>query len=386
VVGASEDFGSLDQQLRAFSISPPLQRPTHTHSRPPPQTPLTPPQPVDMASYAHLLKLERFSGEEDSVAVTDFLDTLELTFTCLESIQDPIKRERAKVLTLQGHLEGKARQFWLSLRAEKKATFLTASEALKSKFPERVDDYREWAIKYKAISDLNNLVQGSMTVDKYAEKAKEIFNVLGDEYSRVLATKFMDGLADDAIQVTIDNEMTEDSKFPEMMTIYERCTKTRRRREMAFQQPELKQKEPAKSEQEMMLEMIKNNSQMVLQIGEMLKGLALPKQQPDRPNFGGREYQPIVGTVGSTQGSQNNSEYQKPRPNCGDRPHDRSYQPIEDAVCFTCGSPGHRAYECHFRNPPLSEEQDKQNTAYVRPGNSQGSNRVSSGGPWNPYS
>ena len=199
-----------------------------------------------------------------------------------------------------------------------------------------MDDYREWAIKYKAISDLNNLVQGSMTVDKYAEKAKEIFNVLGDEYSRVLATKFMDGLADDAIQVTIDNEMTEDSKFPEMMTIYERCTKTRRRREMAFQQPELKQKEPAKSEQEMMLEMIKNNSQMVLQIGEMLKGLALPKQQPDRPNFGGREYQPIVGTVGST------------------RPQD---QP--DVVCYNCGVRGHRVFECRSTNPLSREEQDK---------------------------
>jgi len=111
-----------------------------------------------------------------------------------------------------------------------------------------------------------------MTGDKYAEKAKKIFNILGDEYSRVLAIKFMDGLADDAIQVIIDNEMTEGSKFSKMMTIYERCTKTHRRREIAFQQSELK-KEPAKSGQEMMLEMMKNNFQMVLQVREMLKEL-----------------------------------------------------------------------------------------------------------------
>jgi len=159
-----------------------------------------------MAAYAHLLKPERFSGEKNTIGVTDFLNSLEVAFTCLEPMQDAGQKEKAKVVVLQGRLDGKAKQFWLSLRAEKKATFNTASEALKSKFPDRVDDHQEWVIKSKAISDLNNLAQGSMTGDKYAEKAKEIFNILGDEYSRVLATKFMDGLADDAIQVIIDNE------------------------------------------------------------------------------------------------------------------------------------------------------------------------------------
>jgi len=96
----------------------------------------------------------------------------------------------------------------------------------------------------------------------------------------------------------------------------EKCTKFLRRREMMKQRPE--PIKDSKTEQEMMVEAMKQNSQMVFQIREMLKGLTLPKQQAARPSFGGRGYQLIVETVGSAQGGQNSSEYQKTRPNYGD--------------------------------------------------------------------
>ena len=71
---------------------------------------------VTMAGYGNemgmfqLIKPEPFSGERGSANVDDFLDTLELTFPYLErQVINPDRRERAKVLTLQGHLEGKAK-------------------------------------------------------------------------------------------------------------------------------------------------------------------------------------------------------------------------------------------------------------------------------------
>ena len=310
-----------------------------------------------MASYAHLLKPERFSGEKNTIGVTDFLNSLEVAFTCLESMQDTTQKEQAKVVILQGHLDGKAKQFWLSLRSDKKATFELASQALKRRFPTYEDSLGDWEEKVKAVSEMNMLMQGSLTSAQYVEKANDLFNVLGEEYSLVLATKFVDGIIDDNTKLTVDAQLDEAYNFPDVIKAYEKCTKFLRRREMMKQRPE-PIKDSSKTEQEMMVEAMKQNSQMVFQIGEVLKGLTLPKQQAER-NFGGRGYQPIVGTVGSTQGGQNSSEYQKPRPNYGNRAQDRPYQPREDVVCFTCESPGHRAYECRFRNPPLREEQDK---------------------------
>lgn len=109
-------------------------------------TPILPIPPVPIPAqlsgmaYLHLFKPERFSGEKNTLAVDDFLDTLEMSFSCLESITDPVKQERAKVLALQGHLDGKARAFWMTLRADRKATFVLASEALKQRFPTHDDE------------------------------------------------------------------------------------------------------------------------------------------------------------------------------------------------------------------------------------------------------
>jgi len=113
--------------------------------------------------HLQIIKPERFSVEGDSVAVADFLDTLELTFTYLESIQDPVKRERAKVLALKGHLKGKARQFWLCLRSDKKATFKLASQVLKRKFLTYEDRLGDWEKKAKAVSEMNTLMQDNLT-------------------------------------------------------------------------------------------------------------------------------------------------------------------------------------------------------------------------------
>ena len=85
-----------------------------------------------------LIKPEPFSGERGSANVDDFLDTLELTFPYLErQVVDPGRRERAKVLALQSHLEGKAKAFLIALRPASKTTYVLAAAALHQRFPVR---------------------------------------------------------------------------------------------------------------------------------------------------------------------------------------------------------------------------------------------------------
>lgn len=170
---------------------------------------INPPNPIpgiEMA-YVHLFKPENFSGEKNTIQVEDFLDTLELSFPCLDSITDAAKKERAKVLALQSHLEGEAKQFWVTLKADKKASFEAASNALKQRFQVQNTGLEEWAEKAQAISNLNNLSQGGLSGEKYVERASRIFAVLGEEYSSVIATKFVDGLLDDTTRIMIDAQV-----------------------------------------------------------------------------------------------------------------------------------------------------------------------------------
>ena len=99
-------------------------------------------EPVTMAAEGNemgvfqLIKPEPFSGERGSTNVDDFLDTLELTFPYLEhQVVDLGRRERAKVLTLQNHLEDKAKAFLIALRPASKTTYALATAALRQRFP-----------------------------------------------------------------------------------------------------------------------------------------------------------------------------------------------------------------------------------------------------------
>jgi len=166
------------------------------------------------------------------------------------------------VLILQGYLEGKALQFWLTLAAEKKATFELAAEALKQRFPSCNDTLRVWTAKAKAISEMNTLTQGNLTSEQYVERANDLFAILGNVYSSVLSTKFVDGIVDRSTKISIDAQFDEAYRFPEVIQIYQKCTKSLRRTETVVQIPE-ESREHEKSETEIMRESVRQNQQMV---------------------------------------------------------------------------------------------------------------------------
>ena len=45
------------------------------------------------------------------------------------------------------------------------------------------------------------LTQGSLTREQYVERANDLFAMLGDEYSLVLATQFVDRIVDDTTKI-----------------------------------------------------------------------------------------------------------------------------------------------------------------------------------------
>ena len=78
---------------------------------------------------------EEYNGGED------FLELLEIFLEELDTqISDVARRERIKVLALLTHLEGKARQFWITLKADKKTTYNAAARALKQRFRTQFDE------------------------------------------------------------------------------------------------------------------------------------------------------------------------------------------------------------------------------------------------------
>lgn len=72
-------------------------------------------RPVDMAALAEAgiqFKPPRFSGEEGTLNIEDFLNALELLFPSIDrQFPNEAQNQRARGLTLQSYLDGPARQY-----------------------------------------------------------------------------------------------------------------------------------------------------------------------------------------------------------------------------------------------------------------------------------
>jgi len=194
-----------------------------------------------------------------------------------------LERERAKVLVLQHYLDGQAEQFWLSMKPDVKATYATASEALKRRFPERrvrlLDEPEEddgLLAKEQAVSTMNDLVRGTMLCKEYADKANDLYTILGEEYSRRLANRFVDGIHDPALRDLVASQFDNNSAFPGALQAFWKCTTARRRIELA-QQPKKEEALEKKPQGHVIDEgatgVLTETRNMVYQVGELFKEL-----------------------------------------------------------------------------------------------------------------
>ena len=137
--------------------------------------------------------------------VEDFLVTFDMY---LQSIHIPTgtiaQADRYKVVILHRYLTGQAREFWMKLNPARKSNYALATNSLRGRFPAPNPEMLQWNNRVKAMAEMNNLTQGSLTSEEYLKKAKGLYTTLGEEHAFTLATKFVEGINDRAVQIQID--------------------------------------------------------------------------------------------------------------------------------------------------------------------------------------
>ena len=116
-----------------------------------------------------------------------------------------------------------------------------------------------------------------MSSDEYIDKSNDLFSILGEEYSMVLATKFMDGIRDPTTRVMVDSQVDEPYALPAVLRAFSKSTKSIRRQEMMSQKVDERRGNKMDAA-DIMMEAMKNNQQMVCHVGELIKELQLSRQ------------------------------------------------------------------------------------------------------------
>ena len=296
-------------------------------------------------------KPEKFGGE-DHEDIDEFLATMNMY---LRSIHVPAgtiaEVERYKVMILHKHLTGQAKDFWMELNPTKKVSYTLATNALRDRFPVPNHEILQWNSRVKAMAELNGLAQGSLTSDEYIKKANSLYATLGEEHAFTLATKFVEGINDRAVQAQVDYQTRGNyARFSDVMQAYIYSTATTQCLEST-----------TKATRNKTVPTTPDYGQMMYHMGEMFRSLMTanpPREASDRvpvylPTMPSH-YIPIQNMPTQTRGEQSYGQYQ-PRP----------------VVCFRCGGSGYRAYDCQPPEPLPREEQEWLRALHLRnPNNS----------------
>ena len=212
-----------------------------------------------------------------------------------------------------------------------------------------------------------------MSSDEYIDKSNDLFAILGEEYSMVLATKFMYGIRDPTARGMVDSQVDEPYALPAVLRSFSKSTKSIRRHEMMSQQVDERRGNKMDAG-DIMMEAMKNNQQMVCQVGEVNKelqrsGQSASSHRNHQPQIG---YQPIVGTVGQQQANANRTSatgYQQPYNRHPDSQQSQSqpaynpqanttrqFRPRSEIKSFACGGVGHQSHECNANDPREQQE------------------------------
>ena len=171
---------------------------------------------------------------------------------------------------------------------------------LRQRFPAKSDDD---AGRLQAVADMGELRQGDLTSREYAEKAEGLFAALGDDYSLILASKFLQGLWDPMLKYVMDGHLDGLLRFWEVIRVFTRCTQTLRQEE-AVRYPKVRKEEPkVGNPMDLVVETMKQSQQMV---GDLVKGINLLTTTGQDRAY----YQPIAGYVGLEKRQQTQQSHQ----------------------------------------------------------------------------
>lgn len=184
------------------------------------------PHPMANMMMMGLGKPVPFSGEPGSTPISEFLDTLELTFMMMEGVfNTPARLARAKLLAFQNLLEGRAKQWWYhQARPADKETYEAGAAALQVRFPATNQVQTEQL--GKAMAAFNVLKQDGRSVEAYVEHVTKLHAVLGNDFQHLLAMRFVDGIENIGTRQAVDAQVEEPYTLAAVIAAYCKSTKS----------------------------------------------------------------------------------------------------------------------------------------------------------------
>lgn len=341
----------------------------------------TTPTPARIGGMANLMSMGLikpvpFSGEKGGTTVTKFLETLELTFMYLEATIPAPQFERAKLLTFQNLLEGKAEQWWnYHATAEQKSSYNRAAAALELRFP--VSTTRQSEELGQAMAAFNVLAQNGRSVEEYIEHVSELHSVLGNDFQTLLAMRFIDGITNQNTRQAVDAQVEEPYTLTAVINAYCKSTKSIRRLE-SYQDKKISPQGAESDTQNKNMPSTMRSATSMAGTGEILRDpfaevlRSSEKLAAMYIDSYSNLMKKVTEATGGSNAAINTVARVLPAPENRATPAGERYPSGYGSnsswvpTCVKCGKKGHLSRDC--QNPPLSiDEQKKLREKHLKP-------------------